>query len=158
MTRGVFAYDSGDVAMMTPLLPMYSLGHTYVPAPIHAGGLRYHGMAPLVSHALRQGLIEATAIAQLECYRAAMLFAQSEGFIPAPETSHAIAQVIREAEKAREEGKEKVIVMNWSGHGIMDLSGYQAFMEGKLQDYVLPEEDLKSSLACLQGLPKPPAL
>jgi len=158
MTRGQFAYDSGDVAMMTPLLAMHSLGHKFVPAPIHAGGLRYHGMAPLVSHVLREGLIEAAAIAQLECYRAAVLFAQTEGFIPAPETSHAIAMAIREANKAKEEGKEKVIVINWSGHGIMDLSGYQAYFEGKLTDYVLPDEEIKKARACLEGLPKPPPL
>ena len=158
MTRGKFAYDSGDVAMMTPLLPMYSLGHTYVPAPIHAGGLRYHGMAPLVSHALREGLIEAVAIPQLECYRAAMLFCQTEGFIPAPETSHAIAMAIREANKATEEGREKVIVLNWSGHGIMDLTGYQAFLEGKLTDYVLPDSEIERAEECLKDLPKPPPL
>jgi tryptophan synthase beta chain len=158
MTRGVFAYDSGDVAMMTPLLPMYSLGHTYVPAPIHAGGLRYHGMAPLVSHAMREGLMEAVAIPQLECYKAAMLFSQTEGFIPAPETSHAIAMAIREANQAKEEGKEKVIVLNWSGHGIMDLSGYQAYLEGKLTDYYLPDSEILKAAECLKGLPKPPPL
>ena len=158
MTKGIFSYDSGDVAMMTPLLPMHSLGHTFVPAPIHAGGLRYHGMAPLVSHALREGLIEAQAIPQLECYRAAMMFTQAEGFIPAPETSHAIAMAIREANQAKEEGKEKVIVLNWSGHGIMDLSGYQAFFDGKLTDYVLPDDEIAKAQACLKDLPKPPPL
>jgi tryptophan synthase beta chain len=158
MTRGTFSYDSGDVAMMTPLLPMHSLGHTFVPAPIHAGGLRYHGMAPLVSHALREGLIEAQAIPQLECYRAAMLFSKTEGFIPAPETSHAIAMAIREANQAKEEGREKVIVLNWSGHGIMDLSGYQAYLDGKLTDYVLPEDEIAKAQDCLRNLPKPPPL
>ncbi|MEI8242584.1 MAG: TrpB-like pyridoxal phosphate-dependent enzyme [bacterium] len=155
LTRGTFAYDSGDVAMMTPLLPMHTLGHTFVPQPIHAGGLRYHGMAPMVSHAVREGLIEATAIPQLECYQAAVLFAQTEGFIPAPETSHAIAQTIREANRAKEEGKQKVIVMNWSGHGLMDLSGYQAYFDGKLSDYHLPDAELAESLKCIDGLPKP---
>lgn len=158
MTKGQFSYDSGDVAMMTPLLPMHSLGHTFVPAPIHAGGLRYHGMAPLVSHALRENLMEAVAIPQLECYRAAMLFAKAEGFIPAPETSHAIAMAIREANRAKEEGKERVIALNWSGHGIMDLSGYLAFLEGKLTDYVLPDDEIAKAQACLKGLPKPPPL
>jgi tryptophan synthase beta chain len=158
LTRGPFAYDSGDVAMMTPLLPMHTLGHTFVPAPIHAGGLRYHGVAPLVSHVLREKLIEATAVAQTECYRAAVLFAETEGFIPAPETSHAIATTIREANKAREEGKERTILMNWSGHGLMDLSGYQAFFDGKLSDYKLPEEELKKALSSIEGLPKPPPL
>ena len=158
LTRAPFSYDSGDVAMMTPLLPMYSLGHTFVPEPIHAGGLRYHGMAPLVSHVLREGLIEAEAIHQLECYEAAVNFAHTEGFISAPETSHAIAQTIREAKRAKEEGKEKVILMNWSGHGLMDLTGYQAFFDGKLADYDLPEEQLIRSLASMEGLPKPAAL
>jgi len=155
LTRAPYAYDSGDVAMMTPLLPMHSLGHTFVPAPIHAGGLRYHGMAPMVSHALREGLIEANALHQLECYEAAVMWAGTEGFIPAPETSHAIAQTIREAKQAKEEGKEKVIVMNWSGHGLMDLAGYEAFFDGKLSDYALPEEHMLRSLAALEGLPKP---
>ncbi len=158
LTRAPFAYDSGDVAMMTPLLAMYSLGHTFVPPPIHAGGLRYHGMAPLVSHVLREKLIEAVSLDQIECYNAALLFAHTEGFISAPETSHAIAQVIREAKQAKEEGKEKIILMNWSGHGLMDLSGYQAFMDGKLADYPLPPELLERSLASMEGLPKPPAI
>jgi len=155
LTRGPYAYDSGDVAMMTPLLAMHTLGHAFVPAPIHAGGLRYHGMAPLVSFACREKLIEAAAIPQLECYQAAVQFAHTEGFIPAPETSHAIAQTIREAKRAREEGKERVIVMNWSGHGLMDLSGYQAYFDGKLSDYSLPEAELQKSLQCLKNLPKP---
>ena len=156
LTRAPYAYDSGDVAMMTPLLAMHSLGHTFVPPPIHAGGLRYHGMAPLVSHALKLGLIEAEALHQLECYEAAILFAHTEGFISAPETSHAIAMAIREAKKAKEEGKEKVIVMNWSGHGLMDLTGYEAYFDGKLSDYALPEEQLFRSIASMEGLPKPP--
>ena len=158
LTRGPFAYDSGDVAMMTPLLPMHTLGHTFVPPPIHAGGLRYHGMAPLVSHALREGLIEASALHQLECYEAALTFAHTEGFIPAPETSHAIAQAIREAKRAKEEGKERVILMNWSGHGLMDLTGYQAYFDGKLSDHSLSDEHLERYLACLEGLPQPPVL
>jgi tryptophan synthase beta chain len=158
LTRGPFAYDSGDVAMMTPLLAMHTLGHAFVPAPIHAGGLRYHGVAPLVSHVLREGLIEAVALQQIECYKAALLFAHTEGFIPAPETSHAIAAVIREANRAREEGQERVIALNWSGHGLMDLSGYDAFLSGKLSDYALPDEDLRKSLESIRGLPKPPAL
>ena len=155
MTRAPYAYDSGDVAMMTPLIPMHSLGHTFVPPPIHAGGLRYHGMAPLVSHVLKLGLIEALALHQLECYEAAVLWAHTEGFICAPETSHAIAAAIREAKHAKEEGKEKVIFLNWSGHGLMDLTGYEAFFAGELSDYELPEEELKKSLKSLEGLPKP---
>ncbi len=157
LTRGPYVYDSGDVAMMTPLLAMHSLGHAFVPEPIHAGGLRYHGMAPLVSHVLRYGLIEATAVPQLECYKSAVLFAQTEGFIPAPETSHAIAQAIREANRAREEGKERVILINWSGHGLMDLSGYQAYFDGKLHDYAMAQADLDLSLSKIKDLPKPPA-
>ena len=156
MTRGPYAYDSGDVAMMTPLLPMHSLGHTFVPPPIHAGGLRYHGMAPLVSHVLNEKLIEAMALDQIECYKAAVLFAQTEGFISAPETSHAIAVAIREANRAKEEGKKKTIVFNWSGHGLMDMLGYDAFFNGKLADCPLPEELLARSLASMNGLPKPP--
>ncbi|MFO7870818.1 MAG: TrpB-like pyridoxal phosphate-dependent enzyme [Kiritimatiellia bacterium] len=156
MTRAPFAYDAGDVAMMTPLLAMYSLGHKFVPPPIHAGGLRYHGMAPLVSHLLREGLIEANALEQIECYNSGVQFAHTEGFIPAPETSHALAQAVREAERAKEEGKEKVILLNWSGHGLMDLTGYEAFFDGKLEDYPLPQEMLERSLACMEGLPKPP--
>jgi len=158
LTRGPFAYDSGDVAMMTPLLAMHTLGHAFVPAPIHAGGLRYHGMAPLVSHVMREKLIEAVAIHQLECYKAAVLFAHSEGYIPAPETSHAIACAIREANRATQEGKERVILFNYSGHGLMDLSGYDAYFGGKLSDYSLPEDDLKNSLKSLEGLPQPPPL
>jgi tryptophan synthase beta chain len=158
MTRAPYLYDSGDVAMMTPLLAMHTLGHTFIPPPIHAGGLRYHGMAPLVSHAMREGLIEARAMMQLDCYKAAVLWARTEGFIPAPETAHAIACAIEEANTAREEGKEKVILINWSGHGLMDLSGYQAYFDGKLVNYSLPEEELQRSLAALKGLPVPAAL
>jgi tryptophan synthase beta chain len=153
LTRGPYIYDSGDVAKMTPFLPMHSLGHGFIPPAIHAGGLRYHGMAPLVSHVKELGLIEASSIGQIECYEAAMLFAHTEGFISAPETSHAIAQTIREAKKAKDEGKEKVILMNWSGHGLMDLQGYDAFLSGKLSDYPLPEELLQSSLAAVKDHP-----
>lgn len=158
MTRAPFVYDSGDVAMMTPLLPMHSLGHAFVPPPIHAGGLRYHGVAPMVSHAIREGLVEPVALPQTECYRAAVLFAHTEGFIPAPETSHAIAATIREAIRAKEEAKERVILMSWSGHGLMDLSGYQSFFDGKLSDFNPSDMDLRKSTACLDGLPLPPPL
>jgi tryptophan synthase beta chain len=143
---------------MTPLLAMHSLGHTFIPPAIHAGGLRYHGMAPLVSHMLRENMIEALSLKQIECYEAAILFARTEGFIPAPETAHAIAAVIREAHRAKEEGKEKTIVMNWSGHGLMDLNGYRAFLEGTLLDSDLPEEYLLRSIASMEGLPKPSPL
>ncbi len=156
LTRAPFTYDHGDVAKMTPLLPMYTLGHGFVSPPIHAGGLRYHGMAPLVSQAVVEGLLTPKAYDQLHCYQSALIWAKTEGFIPAPETSHAIAAVIDEANKAKEEGKEKVILFNWSGHGLMDLVGYANFMDGRLIDYPLPEQDLKTSLKSLEGLPKAP--
>ncbi|MDI9527522.1 MAG: TrpB-like pyridoxal phosphate-dependent enzyme, partial [Pseudomonadota bacterium] len=156
LTRAPFTYDHGDVAKMTPMLPMHTLGHGFVSPPIHAGGLRYHGMAPLVSQAVVEGLLTPKAYDQLHCYRSALIWAKTEGFIPAPETSHAIAAVIDEANKAKEEGKEKVILFNWSGHGLMDLVGYANFMDGKLIDFPLPEEDLKASLKSIEGLPKAP--
>ena len=155
MTRAPFAYDHGDVAKMTPLLPMYSLGHEFVPPPIHAGGLRYHGMAPLVSQAIVEGLLTPQSMHQLECYDAAVMFARTEGIIAAPETSHAIATAINEAKKAKEEGKEKVILFNLSGHGLMDLTGYDKFFGGELVNYALPEDDMAESLKSLTGLPKP---
>jgi len=155
LTRAPFAYDFGDTAETTPLLAMYTLGHKFIPPPIHAGGLRYHGMAPLVSHSVREGLMEARAYDQLDCYNAAVMWARTEGFISAPETSHAIAAVIEEAKKAKEAGKEKVIVFNWSGHGLMDLTGYDAFFRGKLVNYPLPEDEISKSVSVLEGLPKP---
>jgi len=158
MTRGPYAYDFGDTAQMTPLLAMHSLGHAFVPPPIHAGGLRYHGVAPLVSQAIVEGLLNPVAIDQLECYEAAVLFARTEGFIPAPETSHAIAATIREAKKAKQEGKERVILFNWSGHGLMDLTGYEKYFGGQLTNYPLPEEVLRKSLKSIEGLPRPPVV
>lgn len=156
MTRAPFVYDHGDVAKMTPLLPMHSLGHNFIPPPIHAGGLRYHGLAPLLSQAIVEGLLTPQAIHQNECYESAILFARTEGIICAPETSHAIASVIREAKKAKEEGKEKVILFNFSGHGLMDLTGYEKFFSGGLTDYALPEEEIQKSLKSIEGMPKPP--
>jgi tryptophan synthase beta chain len=155
MTRGPFAYDFGDTAMTTPLLPMHTLGHGFVPAPIHAGGLRYHGMAPILSHLLKEKIIEARALDQVETFTAGVNWARTEGFIPAPETNHAIAAVVQEAQKAKEEGKEKIILFNWSGHGIVDLAAYDAFLSGKLKKYELPEEELQKSLKSIEGLPKP---
>jgi tryptophan synthase beta chain len=155
LTKGPFSYDHGDVAKMTPLMPMHTLGHTFIPAPIHAGGLRYHGMAPLVSAAVRRGLVEATAIPQSECFRSGLLFAKTEGIIPAPESTHAIAAAIREAERAKEEGKERVIVFNLSGHGFMDLMGYDKFLNGQLQDYELPMEVIERYLNEIAHHPKP---
>ena len=155
LTKAPFIYDHGDVAKMTPLLPMYSLGHSFIPAPIHAGGLRYHGMAPLVSAALRDGLMDAYAVHQSECFEAGLLFAKTEGIIPAPETTHAIASVIREAKKAKEEGKEKVILFNFSGHGLMDLVGYEKYLSGALTDYEYPESEIAENLKELEGYPLP---
>jgi len=156
MTRAPYAYDHGDVAKMTPLLPMHTLGHEFIPPPIHAGGLRYHGMAPLVSQAIVEGLLTPQSIHQLECYESAVMFARTEGIIVAPETSHAVATAIREAKKAKDEGKEKVILFNLSGHGLMDLSGYDKYFAGELIDYALPDDVLAESLKSLEGLPKPP--
>jgi len=154
MTKAPYSYDFGDTAQKTPLLPMYTLGHAFVPPPIHAGGLRYHGMAPLVSQAIVDGLIKPKALDQLDCYKAAVTWARTEGFIPAPETSHAIAAAIEEANKAREEGKEKVILFNWSGHGLMDLTGYESYLSGKLVNYPLPDEKIRESISVLKDLPK----
>jgi tryptophan synthase beta chain len=155
LTKGPYVYDHGDTAKMTPLVAMYSLGHNFIPEPIHAGGLRYHGMAPLVSRAAKEGLISPMAIHQIECYEAGMLFAKTEGIIPAPETTHAIAAVIREAKKAKEEGKEKVILFNFSGHGLMDLVGYDKYLSGQLTNYDLPDSVITENLKEIEGYPKP---
>ncbi|WP_347838989.1 TrpB-like pyridoxal phosphate-dependent enzyme [uncultured Draconibacterium sp.] len=155
LTKAPFIYDNGDVAQMTPLLAMNSLGHNFIPAPIHAGGLRYHGMAPLVSAALKDGLMDAIAVHQSECFEAGLLFAKTEGIIPAPETTHAIAATIREAKKAKEEGKEKTILFNFSGHGLMDLVGYNKYIAGELSDYEYPESEIAANLKKLEGYPLP---
>ncbi len=155
LTKGPYIYDFGDTAETTPLLAMHSLGHGFVPEPIHAGGLRYHGMAPIVSRLLVDGLIEARAYNQLETFSAGVTFAKTEGFIPAPETNHAIACAIEEAKRAKEEGKEKVILLNWSGHGIIDLAAYDAYLSGKLEDSVLPFEEIKKLLEGLEKFPRP---
>jgi len=154
MTRAPFRYDHGDTACMTPLLAMHTLGHNFVPPPIHAGGLRYHGMAPLVCQGIVEGLFKPRAYPQTRCYESALIWAKTEGTICAPETSHAIAATIEEAEKARQEGKEKVILFSYSGHGLMDLSGYDAYMSGKLSDYELPEAVLQKYTKELEHLPK----
>jgi len=155
MTKAPFVYDHGDTARMTPLLPMHSLGHDFVPPPIHAGGLRYHGIAPLISQAIVEGLVTPQAMHQLECYAAAVLFAKTEGIIPAPETSHAIAAAIQQAKQAKEEGKEKVILFNLSGHGLMDLGGYERYFAGALSDYELPQADIDEALGRIKDFPKP---
>ncbi len=134
MTKGELRYDFGDTAMTTPLMMMYTLGHDFIPPKIHAGGLRYHGMSPLVSHLYKLGLIDAVNMPQTRVFEAAVTFARSEGLVPAPEPSHAIAAVIDEAVKAREAGQKKVILFNLCGHGLLDLSSYDAYLAGKLTD------------------------
>ncbi len=133
LTKGEFRYDFGDTAMMTPLMMMYTLGHDFIPPKIHAGGLRYHGMSPLVSHLYKLGQIEAVAYSQTKVFESAVQFARTEGLVPAPEPSHAIAAVIDEALRAREEGKKKVILFNLCGHGLMDMTAYEAFLSGHLK-------------------------
>ncbi|MDH5307501.1 MAG: TrpB-like pyridoxal phosphate-dependent enzyme [Myxococcales bacterium] len=155
LTRAKFSYDYGDTVGMTPLMPMHSLGHGFVPEPIHAGGLRYHGVAPLISQLVNDQLIEPRAYHQLECYEASVLWARSEGFIPAPETAHAIAGVVEEAKRAKEEGRERVILFNWSGHGLMDLVGYDKYLSGQLSDFELPDADLERFAASMTNFPKP---
>jgi tryptophan synthase beta chain len=155
LTRGPFAYDFGDTAMTTPLLAMHTLGHDFVPEPIHAGGLRYHGMAPIVSHLVKEQLVEARAYNQIETFTAGVQWARAEGFIPAPETDHVIAAVVQEAMRAKEEGKEKVILFNWSGHGIVDLPAYDAFLSGRLTQHELKDEEIQRALKSIEGYPKP---
>jgi len=158
MTRGPFVYDHGDTARYTPLIPMYSLGHAFVPPPIHAGGLRYHGMAPTVSQLVVEGLIEPRAYYQVESFEAGLLWARTEGFIPAPETNQALACVVDEAKRAKEEGKEKVILVNWSGHGLIDLGSYDRYFSKQLVDYDLPDEVLKNAEEVFANFPKPAIL
>jgi len=153
LTRGEYRFDYGDVAKFTPLAKMYTLGHNFMPAGIHAGGLRYHGMAPLVSKFVSEGHIEAVAYPQNPVFQAAALFAKAEGIIPAPESSHAIRAGIDEALKAKAEGKEKVILIGLSGHGFLDLGAYESYLEGKLEDFALPEDELAAALAELPVIP-----
>jgi tryptophan synthase beta chain len=155
LTKAPFAYDHGDVAQLTPVLPMHSLGHTFVPPPLHAGGLRYHGMAPQVSQLVDEGILEPRAYGQLDTYNAGMLVAKTEGFIPAPETNHALACVVDEAKKCKEEGKEKVILVNFSGHGLIDLGAYDKFLSGSLENFDYPEEDIAEAEKILEQYPKP---
>lgn len=153
LTKGEFRYDFGDTAGYTPLLPMYTLGHTFRPAAIHAGGLRYHGASVLCSQLLRDNLIQAVAIQQLECFDAGLKFARTEGIMPAPEANHAIAQVIREANQAKLEGKSRTILFNLCGHGHLDMQAYQDYFDGKLKDHFLSDEELKSGIKELVGMP-----
>ncbi len=155
LTKAPFVYDYGDTAGYTPLLAMHSLGHAFMPPPFHAGGLRYHGMAPTVSQLAVEGLIQPRAVNQLDAYKAGVLVARTEGIIPAPETTHALACVVEEALKAKEEGKEKVIVFSWSGHGLLDLGAYEKYFSGELQNYALSDEDIQSSQKVFESYPKP---
>ena len=147
LTRGVFRYDFGDTVGMTPLLPMYTLGHNFVPAPIHAGGLRYHGAGVVVSQLLKDQLIEATSHDQLECFDAGVLFAKTEGIVPAPETNHAIATAVCEAKRCREEGKSETILIHLCGHGYFDLKAYEDYNAGKLVKHEITKEEIEASLA-----------
>jgi tryptophan synthase beta chain len=153
LTRGQFRYDFGDTAEMTPLLAMHTLGHGFMPPAIHAGGLRYHGMAPLLSHLTAGGLIEARAFMQRECFEAGVLFARTEGILAAPEATHAIRGVMLEAERCRREGKEETILFNLSGHGHLDLGAYDAYFAGGLEDYALPQSEIDRALSDIAGLP-----
>lgn len=152
LTRGKFRYDFGDEAGYTPLLPMFTLGHNFRPANIHAGGLRYHGAGVVVSQLLKDGLMEAVDIPQLESFEAGMLFAQAEGIIPAPESCHAIAATIREANKCKETGEEKVILFNLSGHGLIDMASYDKYIAGDLQNYEITDEEIDANLATIDKL------
>jgi len=145
-TKGEYRYDFGDTMGMTPLVKMHTLGHDFIPEPIHAGGLRYHGMSPLLSHVHELGLIEAEAIAQTECFEAGVLFARTEGIVPAPEPTHAIAAAIREANKATETGEEKVILTAMCGHGHFDMGAYDAYFRGELVDYEYPEAKVRAAM------------
>lgn len=152
LTRGRFAYDFGDTEGYTPLLPMFTLGHEFEPASIHAGGLRYHGAGTIISQLRKDGLIEAQAIQQEETFRAGILFAQAEGIIPAPESTHAISVAIREALKAKEEGTEKVILFNLSGHGLIDMMSYEKYLNGGLHNFEVSQESIDESIKKIQSL------
>jgi tryptophan synthase beta chain len=146
LTKGQYVYDFGDTVGLTPLVKMHTLGHTFIPAPLHAGGLRYHGMAPLVCKLFDDGVIEAQAVPQLATFQAALQFARTEGIIPAPESAHAIRVAIDEAQRAKKEGKKKTILFNLSGHGHFDLGAYEAYLGGKLQDYEYPTAKVEEAL------------
>jgi tryptophan synthase beta chain len=152
LTRGVYAYDFGDIAGMTPLMKMHTLGHQFIPDPIHAGGLRYHGMAPLISHVYELGLMEALAVPQTECFAAALQFARTEGIVPAPEPTHAIAAAVREALQCKETGEEKVILTALCGHGHFDMAAYDAYLRGAMTDEEVTDLRLAPSLAGIPAL------
>lgn len=152
LTRGIFQYDFGDEAGYTPLLPMFTLGHNFAPANIHAGGLRYHGAGTIVSQLMKDGLMEAVDIKQLDSFKAGVLFAQTEGIVPAPESAHAIAAAINEALKAKEEGVQKTILFNLSGHGLVDMAAYDQYLAGDLVNYSLSDEDIQNNVDKLEKL------
>jgi tryptophan synthase beta chain len=154
LTKGLYAYDFGDEAGMAPIAKMFTLGHTFMPPPVHAGGLRYHGMAPLICHLHKLGYVEAKAVPQLATFEAGVTFARTEGIISAPETNHAIRVVIDEALKCKESGESKVILFNHSGHGHFDMGAYESYLTGKLQDYAYPEEMVKEALKSLPEVPE----
>ena len=152
LTRGQFQYDFGDEAGYTPLIPMFTLGHNFAPANIHAGGLRYHGAGSIVSQLMKDGLMEAVDVQQLETFEAATLFAQCEGIIPAPESAHAIATAIREAKQAKLEGKPKTILFNLSGHGLIDMAAYDLYLAGDLRNYEVTDDEVKHNLSELEQI------
>jgi tryptophan synthase beta chain len=155
-TRGAFAYDYCDLMGLIPLAKMYTLGHTFVPPGIHAGGLRYHGDSPLLSHLRSEGHIDAEAYGQLSVFEAGDLFVKTEGFLPAPESCHAIRAAIDEALKAKDEGKERVILFGLSGHGFIDLASYEAHVDGALADSIARDEDIRKSLADVPAVDEVP--
>ncbi len=147
LTRGLYAYDFGDVTGMTPLLKMFTLGHKFIPPPIHAGGLRYHGDSPLLCNLVHNGVIEAEAYSQLQAFEAATIFARTEGIITAPESAHAICATIEAAKRCKDSGESKVIAFNYSGHGYFDLSGYEKYYNNELTDYAMPQSEIDKYLA-----------
>jgi len=153
LTKGLYAYDYGDVAGMAPIAKMFTLGHTFMPPPVHAGGLRYHGMAPIICHLHKLGFVEARAVPQLATFEAGIIFARTEGIISAPETDHAIRVTIDEALKCKKEGKSKVILLAHSGHGHFDMGAYEQYLSGKLKDYAYPEDMVREALKSLPEVP-----
>ncbi len=157
LTRGIYTYDFGDTGALAPLLPMHTLGHNFIPANIHAGGLRYHGMSPLISHLYHRDLIEARAYTQRRCFEAGLQFARTEGIIPAPEPTHAIRATIDEALRCKEEGVSRTILFNLCGHGHFDMAAWDSYLNGTMVDFELPQEEIERALSDTEALPKIPA-
>ena len=155
LTRGPYAYDFGDTGKLTPLMKQYTLGHNFVPPGIHAGGLRYHGVAQTVAHLKKDGVIDARALYQNPCFKASLLFAKCEGILPAPESGHAICAAVDEAVRCREAGESKTILFNLSGHGHFDVAAYDAYLRGDLQDYDLDEEILEKGRQSIPDVKEP---